>query len=130
MAVVAHEVTVSRDLSEFFEPRPAECLACFIRRALVSGCSGTLGLAQCWESSTQGNGILAGWLFRQGAQCDCEVVTTLFEPCIFQIRTDDGRYIPPRALAEVCRCFGVNDAVTKPCAMWSRVIPHPGPPWR
>lgn len=129
MAVAPQQVPVPRTLSNAMEPLPAECLACFIRRTVVFGCSGTLGLVQCWDLAREGMNLLVARMLRQGAHCDCEVVTTIFEPCIFQIRTDDGLLIPPRALPEVRRCYGVKNAVEKPCGMWSRVIPHQGPPW-
>lgn len=130
MAVTVHQVTKPKGLSQVLEPQPAECVACFIRRTVVSGCGGTLALAKCWRLNRQRGASPPGRAPWQGAHCDCEVVSTIFEPCIFQIRTDDGACVPPRALAEVRGCFGVDRTVVTPCGMWSRFIPHPGPPWR
>lgn len=62
------------------EPRPAECLRCFLLRMISEfGCDGTFRWAIRWRDVCAGQpGRLLDQLARRGGCCDCEILMNVF----------------------------------------------------
>jgi len=132
---------VALEAADHAEPRPFECLPCYVRRMLRSGCRGMHWIAAYRAARPPGALLLARAVVELGASCDCEVIESVYEPRMFQTRTDDGEYIRPRPLVDIHACHGVGPGVDSGgasgtgadrldhCELWEPKVRHPGPPW-
>jgi hypothetical protein len=103
------------------EPRPAECLACYVARMLSAfGCDTSLRWAERFRDlrSPTATG-LARRLGSMGGFCDCEIFLNGYqlvrELMVRDVATDELE--PP---ADPPECAGVRRTSTKPCTNWER----------
>lgn len=127
MSNVIHLLTRQRfDPAQEWQPRPGECLACFVHRMVGRcACTGTLVWAEHWKRvRSPGASALIGRLERQGAVCDCALTSVLWSPApeLWQW-TEPGQ---PSAPEKVLTCPGVRPRSTRPCALWSAPAPISG----
>src|SRR4051794_8366982 len=105
------ERVVRQMADELTEPRPGECLCCYVARQLDNRpCNGSHRLAVHYRDvlAPRATGLLDR-LSRIGACCcDCELFLNGYE-----LREDDGQSLPP--------CAGARRGSTKPCANWVRI---------
>jgi hypothetical protein len=64
-------------------PRPTDCLACYLHRALRrGGCDGKLTLTHEWQGHQRAmrrrTGGLTAFLKSRGGYCDCEVLMNVY----------------------------------------------------
>jgi hypothetical protein len=105
-------------------PAPRECLPCFVARMVeATGCTGTLVWAEHWKRlRSPGASALMARLERQGAICDCALVTVPWTRAPdLRVWTTEGGLVE---LAALPACPGVRPRSTRPCELWtSRTLP-------
>lgn len=70
-------------------PGPRECLPCYVRRMLDrDGCLQDFRWVLRWQAEHQPE--LVDWLRREGAWCDCEVLSNVYPE-----QGDDSEPLPP-----------------------------------
>ncbi len=114
-------------LSEWLDPDPGECLACYLDRALERHrCAGDLALAEHYRDVAAPRATaLVERLESMGGFCDCEVLCNALQPAWHLWSTSreieiDGREIvleaePPPSMPP---CTGVRRGSTQPCRNW------------
>ena len=112
------------------EPRPRECLLCFVRRMLGEfGCDTSLRFARHYRDARAPRAIgLERRLEQKGGFCDCDVFVNGWSPhrrlwTEEQTVEQDG-YVevvteaePPASMPP---CDGVRGGSTQPCSLWER----------
>jgi hypothetical protein len=81
--IAAAEEHVRACLSIALLPRPTDCLACYLHRALRrGGCDGKLTLTHEWQGHQRAmrrrTGGLTAFLKSRGGYCDCEVLMNVY----------------------------------------------------
>lgn len=81
--IAAAENYVRRTLTRAFLPRPGECLACYLHRAVAAvGCDSKLTLTHQWQGSQRllrrRTGGLTAFVRSRGGYCDCEVLLNVY----------------------------------------------------
>jgi hypothetical protein len=107
---------------ELTQPRPDECLACYVHRMLVDhGCDNTLRSARRFRDlrSPTATG-LERRLGDLGGYCDCEIFMNAYQlarhALVRDLDTDELEW--PAVLPD---CGGVGARSTRPCGNWERV---------
>jgi uncharacterized protein DUF2695 len=98
------------------QPRPSECLPCFVDRMISAyGCSDQLTWVCLWRDRRAPRATaLERRLETRGGFCDCEVLANVFvRPATAGASGDD---IDPEAEPPPCR--GVRKGSTQPCGQW------------
>lgn len=120
MSNVTHLHTRQRiDPAREWAPGPRECLPCFVRRMVErASCTGTLVWAEHWKRvRSPGASALIARIERQGAVCDCAVVSVLWSlsPDLLH-RAGAGELVAPALMPA---CMGVRPRSTHPCGLWA-----------
>ncbi|MBK5306848.1 MAG: DUF2695 domain-containing protein [Frankiaceae bacterium] len=81
--IAAAEQHVKECLSAALLPRPTDCLACYLHRAVDRwGCDGKLTLTHEWQGHQRRmrrrTGGLTAYLKSRGGYCDCEVLMNVY----------------------------------------------------
>jgi hypothetical protein len=114
--------------SDLTDPRPRECLMCFVRRMLGEfGCRTTLRFALRYRDLRAPRAVgLERRLGDKGGFCDCEIFINgwsaarhLWTPEVV-VERDGWREVleEPEPPASMPECLGVRLGSTQPCALW------------
>ena len=116
-SIVAAVEAELRDLSVALTgPRRGECLACYLDRMMVHGCSGELRWARRYRDLVAPRATsLERRLAAMGGYCDCEVLMNAYVPLASVAE-------PGAAPPELGPCRGVRAGSTQPCLVWTRRI--------
>jgi hypothetical protein len=117
--IEAHLASLAPTLSE---PRPRECVLCYVDRILAAfGCDTTLRWARRWRDRCRPRSTgLERRLEARGGFCHCEIFMngwTLRDDLWAQ--HEEGEWVPPE---ERPACAGIASRSSQPCALWR--------PWR
>jgi hypothetical protein len=124
--------------SALTEPRPRECLLCYVYRMLEHGCTGHRWTARYRDLRAPRATGLERRLGQKGGYCDCEIFMNAYEP-VRQLwiahpaitsadpddaesasdedESDEDELVPPDVLPP---CHGVRAGSTQGCAHWVR----------
>jgi hypothetical protein len=119
LAPVLHIERELRHLSvELTQPKPGECLHCYVYRMLEFGCTGLRWAARYRDLKAPRATALAGRLMSKGAGCDCEIFMNGWslrrEYGVYDPETEEHEY-PEEVLA----CKGVRAGSIQPCGIWT-----------
>lgn len=100
---------------EDLDPRPGECHVCYVDRMIArSECSGELLALRWWQPLRAPRATsLARRIAEMGAECDCELLTRVYEPAPSLVDLPAGGWDRPR-------CDGVRPGSSQPCGRWRR----------
>lgn len=101
------ETLVRALAGELLEPRPRECLLCYVAAQLDEfGCDDTHRFSRWYQERAAPRATaLSDRLGRLGAYCDCEIFLNAFDSTFGESE--------PRQ-----RCAGVRRGSTQPCILW------------
>jgi hypothetical protein len=119
LAPVLHIESELRHLSvELTQPKPGECLHCYVCRMLEFGCTGLRWATRYRDLKAPRATALGERLMSKGAGCDCEIFMNGWSlRRTFQVRdpeTDEYDY--PEKLPA---CKGVRAGSIQPCGLWA-----------
>ena len=119
LAPVLHIERELRHLSvELTQPKPGECLHCYVYRMLEFGCTGLRWATRYRDLKAPRATALAGRLMSKGAGCDCEIFMNGWslrrEYRVYDPETEEYEY--PE---EVPACKGVRAGSIQPCGIWT-----------
>ncbi len=125
--------------SALTEPRPRECLLCYVYRMLEHGCTGHRWTARYRDLRAPRATGLERRLGQRGGYCDCEIFMNAYEPVrrLWTVPTapssppadgpvdgyddeaepEEDELVPPDELPP---CLGVRAGSTQGCAHWVR----------
>ena len=118
LAPVLH---IERDLRHLSiaitQPKPTECLHCYVYRMLEFGCSGLRWATRYRDLTAPRATALDRRLMSKGAGCDCEIFMNGWSLRREYQRYDSEaeEYIYPEDLPP---CRGVRSGSIQPCALW------------
>lgn len=100
---------------EDLDPRPAECLVCYVARLLArQDCAGGTALVTWWQQLRAPRATaLVRRLEAMGVACDCELLTAAYERAPSLVATPAGAWDTPS-------CRGVRAGSSQPCGRWRR----------
>lgn len=100
------------------QPRPGECVACFLDRMISAyGCSDQLTWVCLWRDRRAPRATaLERRLQTRGGFCDCEVLANVFVRPATVVAGVSGVDIDPEA--DPPPCLGARKGSTRPCAHW------------
>jgi len=118
LAPVLHIERELRHLSiAIIQPKPTECLHCYVYRMLEFGCSGLRWATRYRDLRAPRATALDRRLMSKGAGCDCEIFMNGWSLRREYQRYDSEaeEYIYPEDLPP---CRGVRSGSIQPCALW------------
>ena len=118
LAPVLHIERELRHLSiEMTQPKPAECLHCYVYRMLEFGCAGLRWATRYRDARAPRATALDRRMMSKGAGCDCEIFMNGWslrrEHQIYDRESEEYSY--PKELPS---CRGVRTGSIQPCALW------------
>jgi hypothetical protein len=119
LAPVLHIERELRHLSvELTQPKPGECLHCYVYRMLEFGCTSLRWATRYRDLKARRATALAGRLMSKGAGCDCEIFMNGWslrrEYQVYNLEAEEYDY--PE---EVPGCKGVRAGSIQPCGLWT-----------
>lgn len=110
---------------------PHECLACYVNRMLEEfGCAGARWMRRYRELTARRATALEARMRKLGADCDCGVCLSVFEPDWHLIASLPWRsrglqwttdaWVADGGSHSVPQCLGVRRGSTQPCLLWQR----------
>jgi hypothetical protein len=119
LAPVLHIERELRHLSvELTQPKPGECLHCYVYRMLEFGCTGLRWATRYCDLKAPKATALGERLMSKGAGCDCEIFMNGWSlRRTYQVwapETDEYDY--PE---ELPACKGVRAGSIQPCGLWT-----------
>jgi hypothetical protein len=108
--------------TELTEPRPSECLLCYVHRMLEHGCTGLRWASHYRDRRAPRATSLERRLARKGGYCDCEIFLNAYQldpRHVVSRAEDDFDLTWETALrAPVLSCRGVRRGSTQGCELW------------
>jgi hypothetical protein len=119
LAPVLHIERELRHLSvELTQPKPRECLHCYVYRMLEFGCTGLRWATRYRDLKAPRATALGERLMSKGAGCDCEIFMNGWSLRrayqVWDPETEEYEY--PE---EVPACKGVRAGSIQPCGLWT-----------
>jgi hypothetical protein len=100
------------------QPKPGECLHCYVYRMLEFGCTGLRWAKRYRDLSAPRATALDGRLMSKGAGCDCEIFmngwTLRREFQVYDAEAEEYEYPD-----ELPGCKGVRRGSVQPCGLWT-----------
>lgn len=102
---------------EITQPKPGECLHCYVFRMLEFGCTGLRWATRYRDLKAPRATALHGRLMSKGAGCDCEIFMNGWslrrEYQVYDPEAEEYEY--PEELPD---CKGVRAGSVQPCGLW------------
>jgi len=119
LAPVLHIERELRHLSiQITQPKPRECLHCYVYRMLEFGCTGLRWAKRYRDLRAPRATALDRRLMSKGAVCDCEIFMNGWslrrEYQVYDPKSEEYEY--PEALPD---CQGVRAGSIQPCGIWT-----------
>jgi hypothetical protein len=118
LAPVLHIERELRHLSVLItQPKPGECLNCYVYRMLEFGCTGLRWAKRYRDLRARRATALDRRLMSRGAGCDCEIFLNGWnlrpEYQVYDPESEEYEY--PEELPE---CKGIRAGSVQPCGLW------------
>jgi Protein of unknown function (DUF2695) len=119
VAPVLHIERELRHVSvEITQPKPGECLHCYVFRMLEFGCTGLRWATRYRDLKAPRATALSGRLMSKGAGCDCEIFMNGWS-LRRQFQVYDPKAEEYEYPEEVPACKGVRAGSIQPCGLWT-----------
>jgi hypothetical protein len=103
---------------EITQPKPGECLHCYVYRMLEFGCTGLRWATRYRDLKAPRATALHGRLMSKGAGCDCEIFMNGWslrrEYQVYDPEAEEYEY--PEQVPD---CKGVRAGSVQPCGLWA-----------
>ena len=114
--------------AELTDPRPGECLFCYVYRMLEHGCTGLRWALRYRDLRAPRATALQRRLGQVGGFCDCEIFLNGYDLRPKYLRRSPGyavvngmlTYSEPMYPTPMPDCLGVGRGSTRPCGLWIR----------
>jgi hypothetical protein len=119
LAPVLHIERELRHLSiEITQPKPGECLHCYVYRMLEFGCTGLRWAKRYRDLKAPRATALDRRLLSKGAGCDCEIFMNGWSlRREYKVYDHEGaEYLNPELLPD---CKGIRAGSVQPCGLWT-----------
>ncbi|WP_277050859.1 DUF2695 domain-containing protein [Ruania albidiflava] len=113
--------------SELTDPRPGECLLCYVYRMLEHGCRGLRWALRYRDQRAPRATALERRLGQVGGYCDCEIFMNGYDLRSAYLGEPGGYAVYNGVLRRerpypnpMPGCLGVGRGSTRPCGLWAR----------
>lgn len=128
-ALQAAEIALHDLATELLEPRPRECVLCYVFRMTEEfGCNGTHRFTEEFrlQRAPRATALLRRFADLGACCCECELFLNAYQPRsdLWQVggwmenANGDRFWVDPEYPRELPACTGVRRGSTQPCELW------------